>query len=165
MPKIVSALGLKLREIVRSKAEVTCELLARWRSANPACGDATPSIKPLEWTGLRRAYFEAIISCLLLRGSVSSIPCTDSRPSNWRRFRFPALLLYLEELLIRHVMYCGACMKQMLDRIERFLCWPVFSLVATLQPMHYQKLRFWLLGLMLTGLKIRDSYTISISPL
>ena len=48
--KVVTALGLKLSASVRSEAEVTCALKMRRRSENDACGDATPSNKPLEWT-------------------------------------------------------------------------------------------------------------------
>jgi transcriptional regulator with XRE-family HTH domain len=49
--KVVTALGLQLSASVRSEAEVTWALQMRRWSANAACGDATPSNKPLEWTG------------------------------------------------------------------------------------------------------------------
>jgi probable addiction module antidote protein len=56
--KVVSALGLKLIASVRSEAEVAFALLARRRSASVACGEATPSNKPLEWTGRREVCFD-----------------------------------------------------------------------------------------------------------
>jgi transcriptional regulator with XRE-family HTH domain len=69
--KVVSALGLKLSASVRSEAEVACALQMRRRTANAACGDATPSNKPLEWTGRLRVCFD----------SDSSLPATQGQRS------------------------------------------------------------------------------------
>jgi len=41
----------------------TCSTLSRQMTASAACGDATPSNKPLEWTGRLRVRFDS--NCFL----------------------------------------------------------------------------------------------------
>lgn len=50
---------LKFSASVRSEAVVASALLRRCTTANDACRDATPSNKPLEWTGRRQACFDS----------------------------------------------------------------------------------------------------------
>jgi probable addiction module antidote protein len=57
--RVVSALGLKLSASERSEAEMAWVLIATRRPASAACGDATPSYKPPEWTGRRRVCFDS----------------------------------------------------------------------------------------------------------